>query len=206
MRGRMRESSKESYVDAFTLGKPFNGGAVALVEVCVPINYQKSTSTKFKQGDVVMGFFPWCTWSVVPEAVVGRVVTDSPDWIGKLGMPSLTAYYGLLKIGKPKKGETLFVSAASGAVGQMVGQIGKKLGLRVVGSAGSDDKVMLNLIQVQHLKAIGFDYAFNYKTQDTDSELAKGCPAGIDIYFENVGGSTLEIVLTRMNTYGRIPV
>ena len=109
----------------------------------------------------------------------------------------MTAYVGLLKYGKPKKGETLYISAASGAVGQLVGQIGKILGLYVVGSAGSDDKV-------EFLKEIGFDEAFNYKTAgDLNKKLSEVCPKGIDVYFENVGGKMLEAVLNNMNQYGR---
>lgn len=103
---------------------------------------------------------------------------------------------GLLKYGKPKEGETLYVSAASGAVGQLVGQIGKVIGLRVVGSAGSDEKV-------EYLKEIGFDAAFNYKTSDINEKLGELCPNGIDIYFENVGGKMLEAVINHANRFGR---
>jgi NADPH-dependent curcumin reductase CurA len=103
----------------------------------------------------------------------------------------------LFAIGKPKKGETLFISAASGAVGQLVGQLGKEFGLHVVGSAGSDEKVA-------YLKSIGFDDAFNYKTENIDEALTRTCPKGIDVYFENVGGETLEIVINHMNVFGRI--
>lgn len=103
----------------------------------------------------------------------------------------------LFAIGQPKKGETLFVSAASGAVGQLVGQLGKEFGLHVVGSAGTDDKV-------EYLKTIGFDEAFNYKTENVNEALARTCPNGIDVYFENVGGETLEAVINNMNVFGRI--
>jgi NADPH-dependent curcumin reductase CurA len=106
-------------------------------------------------------------------------------------------FNSLFAIGKPKKGETLFVSAASGAVGQLVGQLGKEFGLRVVGAAGSDDKV-------DYLKTIGFDDAFNYKTENISEALGRTCPDGIDLYFENVGGETLEAVITHMNVFGRI--
>ena len=104
--------------------------------------------------------------------------------------------HSLKKFGAPEKGETLYVSAASGAVGQLVGQIGKALGLHVVGSAGTDDKV-------SHIKSIGFDAAFNYKTSDTDQKLSELCPNGIDIYFENVGGEMLETTINHMNNFGR---
>lgn len=101
------------------------------------------------------------------------------------------------EIGKPKKGETLYVSAAAGAVGQLVGQFGKALGLYVVGSAGSDKKV-------EYLKSLGFDGAFNYKNGSIDDNLAKYCPNGIDIYYENVGGEMLDAVLKHANNYARI--
>jgi NADPH-dependent curcumin reductase CurA len=111
-------------------------------------------------------------------------------------MPGMTAYSSLFKIGKPKAGETLFVSAAAGAVGLVVCQIGKILGLKVVGSAGTDEKVA-------YLRdVIKIDGAFNYKTEETGAALDKLCPEGIDIYFENVGGETLDAVLPRMKTFG----
>lgn len=104
--------------------------------------------------------------------------------------------HSLFKYGQPKAGETLYVSAASGAVGQLVGQMGKALGMRVVGSAGTDEKVA-------YLKEIGFDGAFNYKTSDIDVKLGELCPDGIDVYFENVGGKMLELVLNHANSYAR---
>lgn len=104
--------------------------------------------------------------------------------------------HSLFKYGQPKAGETLYVSAASGAVGQLVGQMGKALGMRVVGSAGTDEKVA-------YLKEIGFDGAFNYKTSDIDAKLGELCPDGIDVYFENVGGKMLELVLNHANSYAR---
>lgn len=109
----------------------------------------------------------------------------------------MTAYSSFYEIGKPKKGETIFISAASGAVGHIVGQLAKREGLRVVGSAGTDDKV-------KHLTELGFDAAFNYKTEKPADALAKYCPDGIDIYFENVGGETLEAVLMAANNFGRV--
>jgi NADPH-dependent curcumin reductase CurA len=111
-------------------------------------------------------------------------------------MPGMTAYWALQNIGKPKKGESLYVSAASGAVGLIVSQIGQALGLHVVGSAGSDEKV-------EYLKSIGIE-AFNYKTNDIDAKLDELFPNGIDIYYENVGGEMLDLVLKHANNYGRI--
>jgi len=117
-----------------------------------------------------------------------------------MGMPGLTAYGGLLVTGELKDGETVFVSAASGAVGSVVGQIAKVKGCTVIGSAGSDDKVK------QLTGEFGFDHAFNYKTANPLAELRKAAPAGIDVYFENVGGIQLEAALTHMKINGRIPI
>ncbi|KAJ3003947.1 UNVERIFIED_CONTAM: hypothetical protein HDU68_005417 [Siphonaria sp. JEL0065] len=199
MRGRMRKPELESYSAAFTVGQPLAGHGVGVVV--------KSTSTKYKEGDAVLGFLPWASYAVVSAAFVTRKInsSDTPalpheTWLGLLGMPSFTAYVGLITIGKPKAGETLFVSAAAGAVGQVVGQIGKRLGLRVVGSCGTDEKVDFLV------NKLGFDAAFNYNKHNIRDKLAELCPQGIDIYFENVGGETLDAVLTLMNVGGRIPV
>ncbi|CEP09046.1 hypothetical protein [Parasitella parasitica] len=198
MRGRMRDASIKSYSPAFALNQPMNGHVMALV--------LKSNNDKFKVGDYVYGMSSFGEYVVVPEAYTAglEVRNEAKDsglpltnYIGVLGMPGMTAYVGLIKFGKPKKGESLYVSAASGAVGQLVGQIGKMLGLYVVGSAGSDEKV-------EHLKQIGFDGAFNYKTKDTKEALAELFPKGIDIYFENVGGKMLEDVIANANRYARI--
>jgi NADPH-dependent curcumin reductase CurA len=195
----MRSPEIQSYSSAFELNKPMTGGGVAEVV--------QSNSSKVKVGDVVVAFIDWANYTVVHEKAISQVVDQEKfksfplhAWVGLLGMPSFTAYVGLVKIGTPKKGETLYVSAAAGAVGQVVGQIGKRLGLRVVGSAGSDDKVS-SLVE-----NLGYDAAFNYKTQPIAETLRKLCPNGIDIYFENVGGEMLDIVLTQMNQNGRIPV
>ncbi|KAJ5146899.1 hypothetical protein N7526_000251 [Penicillium atrosanguineum] len=115
-------------------------------------------------------------------------------------MPGLTAYSSLYEIGKPKKGETIFVSAASGAVGQIVGQLAKHEGLKVIGSVGSDDK--LEYIT----KTLGFDGGFNYKTEKPADALARLTPQGIDIYYENVGGEHLEAALDALNNFGRVVV
>ncbi|KAI9499161.1 hypothetical protein BDB00DRAFT_783252 [Zychaea mexicana] len=200
MRGRMRDSSVKSYFPAFTLGEPMNGGSMSVV--------LKSNNNKFKEGDLVYGgmgsFQEYILVTKETEALY--VVRNDPkktgipltNYVGALGMPGMTAYVGLFKYGAPKKGETIYISAASGAVGQLVGQISKTLGLYVVGSAGSDDKVA-------YLKEIGFDAAFNYKTADDLTEkLREVCPKGIDIYFENVGGQMLEAVLNNCNLFGRI--
>ncbi|ORX45893.1 NAD(P)-binding protein [Hesseltinella vesiculosa] len=200
MRGRMRDASAKSYSPAFTLDQPMNGHAVAIVE--------KSNSSVYKVGDYLYGMGDFVNYAKMSEAEAkARGMEVRPDiptsglpitnYVGVLGMPGATAYVGLELVGKPKAGETIYVSAASGAVGQLVGQLAKTQGLRVVGSAGSDEKVA-------HLKDIGFDAAFNYKTEDTDAKLTEFCPDGVDIYFENVGGAMLETTINHMNLFGRI--
>lgn len=123
---------------------------------------------------------------------------DPKLFIGALGMPGLTAYSSLFEIGQPKKGETIFISAASGAVGQIVGQLAKHEGLTVIGSVGSDEK--LDFI----MKELGFDGGFNYKKEDPNKALARVVPDGIDIYYDNVGGEQLDAALAAMNNFGRI--
>lgn len=121
-------------------------------------------------------------------------------FLGPLGMSGLTAWSSLYKIGKPKKGETIFVSSAAGSVGQIVGQIAKHEGLTVIGSVGSDEK--LDFI----INELGFDSGFNYKKESPHDALKRLAPNGIDIYYENVGGEHLEAALDNINTFGRIPL
>lgn len=123
---------------------------------------------------------------------------DPKLFVGALGMPGLTAYSSFYAIGEPKKGETIFISAASGAVGQIVGQLAKHEGLKVIGSVGSDDK--LDFIR----KELNFDEGFNYKQEKPSDALKRLAPKGIDIYFENVGGEQLDAAIAAMNNYGRI--
>jgi len=170
----------------------------------------KTNSSKFKVGDLVYGMTGWEEYTHVPanqEAefeVYNHIKTTGrplSNYVGVLGMPGQTAYIGMTKYAQPlKKGETLFVSAASGAVGQLVGQIGKHYGLHVVGSAGDDAKVEYLV------KECGYNAAFNYKKHDTGEKLKELCPNGIDIYYENVGGKTLEHVLNNANVNARIVV
>ncbi|KAF9581174.1 hypothetical protein BGW38_001904 [Lunasporangiospora selenospora] len=195
MRGRM--SSHKSYVAGFEIGKPMLASGVSEVI--------ESKNASFPVGTIVTGFVGWEEYSVISGAQDLRPLPDARNskiplssYVGVLGMPGLTAYSSLKVIGQPKAGETIFISAASGAVGQLVGQIAKRQGLRVVGSAGSDDKVEYLL------KELKFDAAFNYKTGSILESLKKHIPEGIDIYYENVGGETLEAVLEVMNTNGRI--
>jgi NADPH:quinone reductase len=194
MRGRMNDA--KSYVPPFELGKPLAGGVVAKVI--------ESKSANFKTGDFVTGMLPWREKMIVPEKHVQKIdATIAPPsyYLGILGMPGLTAYFGLIHIGKPKAGETLVVSGAAGAVGVVVGQIGKIMGCRVVGIAGSDEKVQL-------LKSkFGFDEAINYKTTtDLKGAIKAACPNGVDIYFDNVGGEISDAVIRNINFHARIPL
>ena len=197
-RGRMRAPEVESYSPPFELGKPITNSGVAKV--------LKSNSDKFKEGDLVVGMIPTEEYSRVEEPVVKNMVRklenpyklDPKLYIGALGMPGLTAYSSFYDIGKPQKGETVFISAASGAVGQLVGQLAKHEGLTVIGSVGSDEK--LEFIT----KELGFDGGFNYKKEKPADALKRLAPKGINIYYENVGGEQLDAALGAINNYGRI--
>ncbi|MBF0276351.1 MAG: NADP-dependent oxidoreductase [SAR324 cluster bacterium] len=193
MRGRMR--SARSYAAPFEIGETLYGGCVGQII--------KSKSDDFKEGDYVTTMHGWREYSVSPTKGMNKVNPDLAPlsaFLGTLGMPGMTAYVGLNNIGKPQAGETLFVSAASGAVGAVASQIGKIMGCRVIGSAGSDEKVAW-------LKEVaGVDAAFNYKkVGNLEDAMAEACPQGIDVYFENVGGAHLEAALNLMNRFGRIP-
>ncbi|KAK9759723.1 hypothetical protein K7432_016987 [Basidiobolus ranarum] len=167
----------------------------------------KSKNPEYKEGDIVTGMIGWENYTVISGGKDLRKIEGAREssiplsyYLGVLGMPGMTAYAGLFKIGEPKEGETIFISAASGAVGQVVGQIAKVKGLRVVGTAGDDSKVEYLL------KELKFDAAFNYKKVDLDQALSESCPNGIDVYFENVGGKMLDTVLKHCNDFARIPV
>ncbi|KAK1413607.1 hypothetical protein QVD17_35383 [Tagetes erecta] len=194
MRARMSPSIG-SYIDSFTPGSPLSGYGVAKVI--------GSRHSNFKKGDFVWGGTGWEEYSIInaPETLFKIEHTDVPlsHYTGILGMPGVTAYAGFYEICAPKKGEYVFVSAAMGAVGQLVGQFAKLSGCYVVGSAGTKEKVDL-------LKnKFGFDEAFNYKEeQDLDAALKRYFPNGIDIYFDNVGGKMLEAVLSNIRLHGRI--
>ncbi|KAK1288013.1 NADP-dependent alkenal double bond reductase P2 [Acorus calamus] len=197
MRGRMSKPLHKSYTDAFTPGSVITGYGVCKVV--------DSGHPNFKAGDLVWGMTGWEEFSLIsmPDALIKIKYTDVPlsYYTGILGMPGLTAYAGFHEICSPKKGETVYVSAASGAVGQLVGQFAKLMGCYVVGSAGTKEKVDL-------LKnKFGFDDAFNYKEEPDLTAALKRCfPNGIDIYFENVGGAMLDAVLLNMRDHGRIAV
>ncbi|KAG0340022.1 hypothetical protein BG004_006580 [Podila humilis] len=196
MRGRMRNTDK-SYVAGFQIGKVLEGSGVSEVI--------ESKNDAFPVGTIVTGFVGWEQYSHIPGAKGLRALPNArtfplplSSFVGALGMPGMTAYSSLKIIGQPKAGETIFISAASGAVGQLVGQIAKHQGLRVIGSAGSDDKVEFLK------KELKFDAAFNYKKGSILENLRTLAPEGIDIYYENVGGETLEAALEVMNTHGRV--
>ncbi|KAG6490643.1 2-alkenal reductase (NADP(+)-dependent)-like [Zingiber officinale] len=195
MRMRMTKHEEASYVDDFVPGAPITGFGVGKVV--------DSSHPDFKTGDYVWGLIGWEEYSLItkPQGLFKIHHTEIPlsYYTGILGMVGLTAYVGFYDICSPKKGERVFVSAAAGAVGQIVGQFAKQFGCYVVGSAGSDEKV--NLLKTK----FGFDEAFNYKKEpDLTKALKRYFPEGIDIYFENVGGPMLEAVLHNMRIKGRI--
>ncbi|XP_021751880.1 2-alkenal reductase (NADP(+)-dependent)-like [Chenopodium quinoa] len=196
MRSRMTKHDRPTYVESFVPGSPIMGYGVSKV--------LDSRHPDYKAGDLVWGITGWEEYSLIssPQLFFKIEHTDVPlsYYTGILGMPGMTAYAGFYEVGSPKKGDRVFVSSASGAVGQLVGQLAKLNGCYVVGSAGSKEKVDL-------LKnKFGFDEAFNYKEEkDLDAALRRYFPEGIDIYFENVGGKMLEAVLSNMRLHGRIP-
>lgn len=193
MRGRMDQ--RKSYVEGFKVGEVMQCGAVGRV--------LKSNNPKIAEGILVSGMMNWETHTVV-KGGLGLIPVPPLDvppsyHIGALGMPGLTAWYGTTKICDPKEGETIYVSAASGAVGQLVGQIAKIRGARVVGSAGSDEKCAWAVEQC------GYDACFNYKTVDSFGKaIHEHCPDGIDAIFENVGGEMLDAALANLNAHARI--
>jgi NADPH-dependent curcumin reductase CurA len=192
MRGRMNDV--KSYVPPFQVGEPLEGQAVGEVI--------ESRDPQLKAGDLVVHNLGWREETVLDGPAARRIQPPeglSPSaYLGVLGGTTLTAYVGLLDIAALKPGETVFVSGAAGAVGSMAGQIAKLKGAgRVIGSAGSDEKV-------RWLREIGFDAAFNYKTAPVFSQLREAAPDGIDIYFDNVGGEHLEAALSVLNLHGRV--
>lgn len=197
MRGRMRDFH-DSYIPPFIPSQPIEGFGVARV--------LDSDNPDYKAGDFISGLTGWEEYTLIRNPFQLRKI--QPDdaiplsyHLGLLGMPGFTAYAGFYEICSPKEGEYVFVSAASGAVGQLVGQLAKLHGCYVVGSAGSSQKVDL-------LKnKLGFDEAFNYKEEtDLDAALKRYFPQGIDIYFDNVGGAMLDAALLNMRIHGRIAV
>ena len=191
MRGRMSEA--KSYVPPFPLNGPLDGGAIGVVEA--------SRHPDFAVGDRVSSMQGWRDRFIANGAQLTRLPdTRLPPqlFLGALGMPGMTAWAGLHKVARLQAGETLLVSAASGAVGTMAVQLAKQAGARVIGSTGSADKVA-------YLKTLGADAVINYReTPDLDAELARLAPEGIHVYFENVGGAMLDAALNHMALHGRI--
>ncbi len=194
MRGRMNDA--KSYVPPFEIDKPLMGSVIGKVI--------ESKSEKFKVGEVVLGNLPWQKIFIASENQLTKIDTNlapASYYLGILGMTGLTAYFGLMHIGKPKAGETVVVSGAAGAVGIVVGQIAKIQGCQVVGIAGSDDKI--NLLKTD----FGFNEAINYKTtSDMNKAIAAACPKGVDVYFDNVGGEISDAVINNINFHARIPL
>jgi NADPH-dependent curcumin reductase CurA len=192
MRGRMNDA--ESYVPPFRLGKPLEGGAIGTVI--------ESRSPELTAGDLVLHMLGWRDEAVLPARQARKIAVAaglSPSaYLGVLGMPTLTAYVGLLDIASLQADDTVFVSGAAGAVGSMAGQIAKLKGAaRVIGSAGGDEKV-------RWLREIGFDAAFNYRAGSVVEQLREAAPAGIDVYFDNVGADHLDAALVILNNHGRV--
>lgn len=194
MRGRI--TGVKSYADPILVGEVILGGAVGEVV--------QSKNASFKEGDHVTGFWGWREYAVSDgkglQKLDARLAPISTA-LGVLGMPGATAYFGFLEICQPKLGETVVVSGAAGAVGSYVGQIAKIKGCRVVGIAGTDDKIDC------FVNELGCDAGFNYKTTDNYvAKLKELCPNGIDCYFDNVGGPISDAVFASMNVFGRVSV
>lgn len=193
---RIWMNEAESYLPSLPLGNVMRGGGIGVVE--------ESRNPGFAKGDIVQGLLGWQQYSISDGAGLGKLPKGLPvpltAFFGLLGHIGLTAYFGLLDICEPKPGETLVISTAAGAVGSLVGQIGKIKGCHVVGLTGSDEKC-------RWIKdELGFDAAINYKTANVPEALQQACPKGIDIYFDNVGGTILEAVLNQINQGARISV
>ena len=193
MRGRM--SDAPSYAAPVAVGAVMEGGTVSEVIA--------SNSDAFAEGDIVLGHTGWQTHAISNGKGLRKLdpAAGSVSYaLGVLGMPGMTAYFGLAEIGKPQAGETLVVAAASGAVGSVVGQIAKIKGARAVGVAGGAEKC-------RYVKdELGFDACIDHRAPDFAAQLKAACPNGIDVYFENVGGKVFEAVVPLLNNYARVPV
>jgi NADPH-dependent curcumin reductase len=193
MRGRM--STARSYAKPVEVGEVMVGGTVSRVLA--------SDNPDFSEGDFVLGYDGWQEYGLSHGRELRKLdPAQAPISyaLGVLGMPGMTAYVALLDVGRPKPGETVVVSAASGAVGSVAGQIARILGCRAVGLAGSDDKC------AYVTQELGFDACINYKSQNLDEALASTCPNGIDVYFDNVAGEILAAALRHINIGARIPL
>lgn len=193
MRGWMNEG--KSYIEPVALGEVMRAGAVGKV--------MASNDKKFVEGDYVVGLLGVQDYYVGKPNLLNKVdprMAPLPRFLGALGMPGLTAYFGLLDVCNPQPGETVVVSGAAGAVGSLVGQIAKIKGCRAIGIAGGADKCRYIV------EELGFDGAVDYKQENLYESLRKHCPKGIDVYFDNVGGEILDIVLTQLARFARISI
>jgi NADPH-dependent curcumin reductase CurA len=193
LRGRM--TGHRTYIDPIPVGGVMESGAVGEVIA--------SQHPDFHPGDTITGFWGWQEFVALPAAGIQKVdPAEAPvsTALGILGMPGMTAYFGLTEICAPKRGETVLVTGAAGAVGSAAGQIARILGCRVVGTAGTPEKVA-------YIRSLGFDAALNYRTDKPYAEnLARLCPNGIDCFFDNTGGELSDAALRLMNTFGRVSV
>ena len=191
MRDRMNATA--CYGEPFLLDEPIVGGVIARVV--------ESRCSVFRVGDLVFGQLPWSTEMIVSTKLIHKIDTDvaqASEYLGVLGLTGLTAYFGLLRVGQPKAGDTVVISAAAGAVGSVAGQIAKIKGCKVIGIVGTQAKV-------DFLKnRLHFDEAINYHDPFQMENFKQVCPDGVDIYFDNVGGEISETVLYNMNDQGRV--
>jgi hypothetical protein len=192
---RIWMSDVDQYMPPVQIGEVMRGGTIGVVE--------RSNDPGLQPGEIVQGMWGWQDFAAVPAAALRhRIAAGDPTpltaWMSVLGGTGLTAYFGLLDIGQPKAGETVVLSAAAGAVGSIAGQIAKIHGCRVVGIAGSDEKCRWLTGE------LGFDAAINYRRENVLDALRRHCPQGIDVDFENVGGATLDAVLTLVNNHARV--
>ena len=193
MRGRMNDA--KSYAEPVAIDEVMVGGAVCRVEA--------SNHPDYEVGEWVVSFSGWQDYAIsdgVDLLKLGKQPTQPSYALGVMGMPGLTAYMGLLDIGQPKAGETVVVAAATGAVGSLVGQIAKLKGCKVVGIAGGAEKCR------SAVEELGFDICLDHKSPDLAQQLEQACDAGIDVYFENVGGKVFDAVLPLLNSCARIPL
>jgi NADPH-dependent curcumin reductase len=193
MRGRM--SAAKSYAKPAAIGQPMVGGTVGEIV--------RSRHPQYAAGDIVLGYGGWQDYALSNGAGLRKLdpaAAPVSTALGVLGMPGMTAYVGLLEIGQPKPGETVVVAAASGAVGSVVGQIAKIKGCHAVGIAGGADKCRFVVDE------LGFDACVDHRAADFARQLEAACPAGIDVYFENVGGVVQQTVWPLLNDFARIPV
>ena len=189
-------TGRKTYIDPVGIGDVMFGSTIAVVE--------SSRHRDFQPGEIVSGFLGWQDYALASPRALVKLPPELPvpleDYFAVFGHVGMTAYFGLLDVGRPAEGETLVVSAAAGAVGSLVGQLGKLHGCRVVGIAGSDEKCSWLTSE------LGFDAMVNYRSEPVAEALAASCPEGIDVYFDNVGGEILEAALSGINDRARIVV